>query len=263
MLFSILWNWRIAFLLFAGMQIIAGIAIWIFFPNESDLHDDLINGNLIEKEKEENTTKHVFILMLLLILISASRAPIFRCISYFTTIVFSDAFLIGNVESSILTAVVLGLGAFATYCMGYINNRRISKEVPRKTRIGIRINTILISSSVATILLLFLALLPSNMTIVVLAVYLVLTVFFFLGASVLPTIVSEIAPKDVGSSFGILFAGATLSGAIAPTVFGFLADNYGFNASFLFLGIVALGCLFFIFMFKFLYNRDESLSKKP
>lgn len=263
MLFSILWNWRIAFLLFAGMQIIAGIAIWIFFPNKSDLHNDLINGNLIEKEKEENTTKHVFILMLLLILISASRAPIFRCISYFTTIVFSDAFLIGNVESSILTAVVLGLGAFATYCMGYINNRRVSRGVPRKIRIGIRINTILISSSVATILLLILALLPSNLTIVVLAVYLVLTVFFFLGASVLPTIVSEVAPKDVGSSFGILFAGATLSGAIAPTVFGFLADNYGFNASFLFLGIVALGCLFFIFMFKFLYNRDESLSNKP
>ena len=258
MLFSVIWNWRIAFLLFAGMQIIAGIAIWIFFPNKSELHDDLINGNLIETEKkEENNKKYVYTLMLLLVLISASRAPVFRCISYFTTIVFRDAFLLGKVESSILTAIVLGLGAFSTYCMGYINNRRISRGVNRNTRVGYRINTILISSGAATIFLLILALLPSDMTILVLIIYLVLTVFFFLGASVLPTIMSEVAPKDIGSAFGILFAGATLAGAIAPTVFGFLADNYGFNSSFMFLGIVALSCISFIFMFKFLYNQGH------
>ena len=73
----------------------------------------------------------------------------------------------------------------------------------------------------------------------------------------LPTIMSEVAPKEIGSAFGILFAGSTLTGAIAPTVFGLLADNYSFNASFLFLGRVALGCLLFIFMFKFLYNRQN------
>ncbi|MCK4849176.1 MAG: MFS transporter [Candidatus Heimdallarchaeota archaeon] len=257
MLFSIIWNWRIAFLLFAGMQIIAGIIIWIFFPNTKEVHDDLINGNLVEKEKEENTINHVFILMLLLILISAFRAPVFRCISYFTTIVFSDAFLLGKEESSILTAVVLGLGALSTYIMGSVNNRRISKGIPQKQRIGFRIDTILISSGVSTVLLLILALLPSNLTIVVLIAYLFLTIFFFLGASVLPTIMSEVAPKDIGSAFGILFAGSTLTGAIAPTVFGLLADNYDFNASFWFLGIVALGCLIFIFMFKYHYNREN------
>jgi MFS family permease len=255
MLFSILFNWRIAFLIFAGMQIIAGIAIWIFFPNKSDLHDDLINGNLVEKEKEVKTNNHIFILMFLLVLISASRAPVFRCISYFTTIVFSDAFLLGNVESSILTAIVLGLGAISTYCMGYFNNKRISKGVPRDKRIGFRVDTILISSGVAMVLLIILALLPSSMTISVLFLYLMLTIFFFLGASVLPTIMSEIAPGEIGSSFGLLFAGSTLTGAIAPTVFGFLADNYGFNMSFMFLGIVALGCLVFIFTFRFLYAR--------
>ncbi|MHA1513856.1 MAG: MFS transporter, partial [Candidatus Hodarchaeales archaeon] len=127
MLFSILFNWRIAFILFAGMQIVAGITIWIFFPNNKEVHDGLINGNLVEKEKEAKTTNHVFILMLLLILISAARAPVFRCISYFTTIVFSDAFMLANEESSILTAIVLGLGAISTYVMGYQNNRRISK----------------------------------------------------------------------------------------------------------------------------------------
>jgi len=257
MLFSILWNWRIAFLLFAGLQIVAGIAIWIFFPNNTEVHDDLINGNKVKNEKEVNTTNHVFILMVLLFLISAARAPIFRCISYFTTIVFSDAFFLANEESSILTAVVLGLGALSTFFMGYVNNRRISKGVPRKQRVSFRIDTILISSGISTILLLALALLPPNLTIVVLLVYLVLTIFFFLGASVLPTIMSEIVPKEIGSAFGILFAGSTLTGAIAPTVFGFLADNYDFNTSFLFLGIVALGCLVFIFMFKILYNREN------
>jgi len=141
--------------------------------------------------------------------------------------------------------------------MGYFNNRRISKGVPRSKRIGFRVDTILLSSGVATILLVILALLPPNLTIVVLLVYVILTVFFFLGASVLPTIMSEVAPGEIGSSFGILFAGSTLAGAIAPTVFGFLADNYDFNASFLFLGIVALTCLIFIFLFKFLYNREN------
>ncbi len=68
---------------------------------------------------------------------------------------------------------------------------------------------------------------------------------------------SEIIPNEMGSSLGILFAGATLTGAIAPTVFGSLADTYGFGASFLFLDIVAFLCVLFILLFKFTFKKFE------
>ena len=70
---------------------------------------------------------------------------------------------------------------------------------------------------------------------------------------------NEISPKDMGSTFGILFSGATLTDAIAPTVFGFLADIYNFGASFFFLGLVAFMCLIFILLFKEKYKRTTML----
>jgi MFS family permease len=85
-----------------------------------------------------------------------------------------------------------------------------------------------------------------------------LTFFFFLGAAILPTIISEITPNEMGSVFGILFSGATLTGAIAPTIFGFLADTYDFAISFLFLGLDAMACLLLIFLFKMLYNKKQN-----
>ena len=93
-------------------------------------------------------------------------------------------------------------------------------------------------------------------TLMILLVYILLSFFFFLGAAILPTILSEVTGTSHGmaSSMGILFTGATLTGAIAPTIFGFLADELGFEASFLFLGSVAFTCLILIFLFKFVYQ---------
>ncbi len=256
MLFSILTNWRIAFLIFAVFQILIGLLIWRVFPNTPELHNELMNSKNNEIEKEGELKKNVAILALLVVLISAARAPVFRCISYFTTIVFSDAFAFTRIESSILTAIVLGIGATATYLMGYLNDKRISKGVSRDIRVNFRLNSMFLSNGVSTIFLLILALIPYNFSLLVLGVYMVLAFFFFLGAAILPTIMSEISPKDMGSAFGLLFSGATLTGAIAPTVFGYLADTYDFSTSFLFLGIVAFLCLVFIYLFKNTYNRS-------
>jgi MFS family permease len=256
MFFTILTNWRTAFLLFAGIQLVTGILLLIFFPNTPELHNTLMNTKNNEIKKEGELKKNVIILTLLVVLISAARAPVFRCISYFTTIVFSDAFAFTRIDSSILTAIIIGIGASATYLMGHINNWRISKGVSRDIRINFRINSMFLSNGMSTILLLFLALVPHSASFLVLGIYLVLAFFFFLGAAILPTIMSEISPRDMGSAFGILFSGATLSGAIAPTVFGYLADTYNFGASFLFLGLVALLCLVFILLFKETYKRS-------
>ncbi len=256
MFFAVLTNWRTAFLLFAGIQLVTGLLLWIFFPNSPELHNSLMNTKNNEIKKEGELKRNVALLTFLIVLISAARAPVFRCISYFTTIVFSDAFSFTRIESSILTAIILGIGASATFLMGQVNNWRISKGASRDLRISFRINSMLLSNGVATVLLLVLALIPYTLTFLVLGVYLVLAFFFFLGAAILPTIMSEISPKDMGSAFGILFSGATLTGAIAPTVFGYLADIYNFGTSFLFLGLVALLCLVFILIFKETYKRS-------
>ena len=58
----------------------------------------------------------------------------------------------------------------------------------------------------------------------------------------------------MASAIGVLFAGTTLTGAIAPTVFGYLADEIGFSASFLFLGWVAIACVILIILFKIVHR---------
>ena len=54
-----------------------------------------------------------------------------------------------------------------------------------------------------------------------------------------------VSNQGISSIYGVMFSSATLASAIAPTVFGILADNYGFEASFLFLGAISLICFFF------------------
>ena len=257
MILAIFWSWRIAFLVFSFFQILIGISFAVVFPNDQTTHNSL--NNFTQKEHEHEvpfTASHFFILSILLVLVSAARAPVFRCISYFTTVVFKDAFLFTNVESSIFSALTLGVGAFATFLMGILNNRKATKGVGRDERVNFRVNSILLSNGAATVSLILLAIIPMESTLAILLIYIFLSFFFFLGAAILPTILSEITGPSHGmaSSMGILFTGATLTGAVAPTIFGLLADELGFEASFLFLGSVAFSCLALIFLFKFVYQ---------
>jgi fucose permease len=257
MILAIFWGWRIAFLAFSLFQILIGLSFAVVFPNDHTTHSNLNNYTQREHEHEVPFTgSHFFILSIILVLISAARAPVFRCISYFTTVVFKDAFLFTNVESSIFSAITLGVGAFATFLMGALNNRKATKGVGRDERVNFRINSILLSNGAAAILLILIVLTPMSSTFVILLVYILLSFFFFLGAAILPTILSEVTGPSHGmaSSMGVLFTGATLTGAVAPTIFGFLADELGFEASFLFLGSVAFTCLILIFLFKFVYQ---------
>ncbi|MFX0211343.1 MAG: MFS transporter [Candidatus Hodarchaeota archaeon] len=257
MILAIFWGWRIAFLAFSFFQILIGLSIAVVFPNDQTTHTNL--NRYTQKEHEHEVPFagfHFIILSVILVLISAARAPVFRCISYFTTVVFKDAFLFTNVESSIFSAITLGVGAFATFLMGALNNRKATKGVVRDERVNFRINSILLSNGASALLLILLVLTPMSNTLMILIVYILLSFFFFLGAAILPTILSEVTGPSHGmaSSMGVLFTGATLTGAVAPTIFGFLADELGFEASFLFLGSVAFTCLILIFLFKFVYQ---------
>ncbi|MFW9902917.1 MAG: MFS transporter [Candidatus Thorarchaeota archaeon] len=267
MILAVFWGWRMAFLTFSLFQILIGLSFALVFPNDQITHSNL--NNFTQKEHEHEVPfadSHFFILSILLVLISAARAPVFRCISYFTTVIFKDAFLFTNVESSIFSAATLGIGAFATFLMGTLNNRKATKGVGRDDRVNFRINSILLSNGASAVLLTLLVLTPKSSTLAILIIYILLSFFFFLGAAILPTILSEVTGPSHGmaSSMGVLFTGATLTGAVAPTIFGFLADELGFEVSFLFLGSVAFTCLILIFLFKFVYqsliNQNESES---
>ncbi|MFX0172380.1 MAG: MFS transporter, partial [Candidatus Hodarchaeota archaeon] len=169
--------------------------------------------------------------------------------------VFSDAFMFTRIESSILAAIVLGIGAFATFLIGVLNNRKAQRGAGRNERVNFRINAILLSNGVSALLLFLLVLIPVTNSYGIMITYIGLSFFFFLGAAVLPTVISEITVKDMSLAFGVLFAGATLTGAIAPTFFGYLADNFGFSASFSFLGSVAIVCVVLIIIFKIIYKK--------
>ena len=143
MIFAIFWGWRMAFLGFSIFQILIGLSFALVFPNDQATHTSL--NDYAQKEHEHEvlfTESHFLILSVLLVLISAARAPVFRCISYFTTVVFKDAFLFTNIESSILSALTLGVGAFATFLMGVLNNRKATKGAGRDERVNFRTNSI-------------------------------------------------------------------------------------------------------------------------
>lgn len=260
MLLSIMFNWRIAFICFAIVIMLFGIIFALFFPNDLSLHEKMVDYTENGYQNENKyTDKQKMILLALLALISALRAPVFRCLSVFTTVVFKEGLDFSNVESSIFGAIVLGIGATAVGITGFINNRKAKRSKNRIERISFRTNTLLFSNGTAAFMLIFLIIIPQTESFYLLISYLLLTFFFFIGASVLPSISTEITgSKGMGSAFGILFTGATLTGAIAPTIFGYLEDVYSFSISFVFLFIIALVCFFSILIFKRAFNEYSS-----
>ena len=265
MICAIIFGWREAFIMFSVFQVLAGVAFAMMFPNDPSTLVDI--GGFTQKEHEQEiplSNSQIYLLTILLVIIAAARAPVFRCISYFTTVVFNDAFLFTKIESSILSAIVLGIGAFATFIIGVFNNRKAQRGAGRDERVNFRSTTILLSNGMAAILLVILAVIPTVNSITIFLTYLLLSFFFFLGAAILPTIMSEITGPSHGmaSAIGVLFAGATLAGAIAPTIFGYLADELGFSASFLFLGSVAFSCLMLIIIFKLVFRSIISKQNK-
>ncbi|MHA1973222.1 MAG: MFS transporter [Candidatus Hodarchaeales archaeon] len=257
-------GWRLAFLIFSITQILTGITFAVFCPSDAETNN-YTNG-LKEngsKDKEVFIKKQMIVLVLLLVTISAFRAPVFRTLSYFTAVIFRDAFNFQRVESSIITAIALGIGSVAAFLAGWFNNNQIQKKTSdKKARVNVRINTMLVSNGVSTFLLFVLAFIARNPKMILIS-YLGLTFFFFLGASILPTIISEVtSASGMGSAFGFLFAGATITGAIAPTIFGWLADNYSFSEGFMFLGIIASGCFSMIVIFKIIFSLFSQQNHK-
>ncbi|WP_455463006.1 MFS transporter [Candidatus Hodarchaeum mangrovi] len=257
-------GWRVAFLAFGLIQFFSGLTLAKFYPSNK-MTDDFINNHKSKEltaDKQFIKTQLIF-LVIVLVIISAARAPVFRTLSYFTNVIFADAFAFEKVHASILTAIALGLGSFASFLAGYINNLRIQRRnCLKKERVAIRINMMLLSTGLASSLLLLLALFRTD-PVSVLFIYFNLTFFFFLGAPILPTIISEVTSGiDMGQAFGALFTGATLTGALSPTIFGWFVDNFSFKEGFIFLAIVAFLCFSLILLFKIVFNFYYDFSPK-
>ncbi len=254
-IFVVTSNWRFAFILFSLMQIIIGILFAIRFPNERTEREELNNNGSLETEGVSFSHNQTIVLISLILFISIFRAPVFRCISYFTTVIFADAFQYTKIEASILSGFILGVGASATYMIGIINNRKTISGASRNERVGFRSKTMLLSSGLSSFFLIILVLTPTSESLIIFLTYILLTFFYFLGAAIIPTIISEIVSNQgMSSIFGIMFSGATVAAAIAPTIFGMLADNLGFWASFLFLGLMAFICFVFILLFMLVFR---------
>ncbi|MHA2304504.1 MAG: MFS transporter [Candidatus Hodarchaeales archaeon] len=102
-LFVITKDWRLTFLLFSLMQLIIGISFATLFPNEKTMIEKLNNNGHMEEEGVPFSHNQIIVLTILIVFVSVFRAPVFRCISYFTTVIFSDAFAFSKIESSILS----------------------------------------------------------------------------------------------------------------------------------------------------------------
>ncbi|MCK4565780.1 MAG: MFS transporter, partial [Candidatus Thorarchaeota archaeon] len=220
----------------SSLQVLAIVGVVLFVPTfllmryshsekANELDDDLIH----EPEEEEHIepdgwTRNYWLLVLLVGL----RGMAFRCTSLLMPLYLTVTYLTGVVTAGYLTAVMLTAGLIGEVVSSYYSDKW-NRRVP----------FLIISSGVAAPALLLLNFQLSSMMLVL--VLIVIGFFFYLGVPPNVAYQTEVCPRNsTGLAFGILFSFGAIPGALAPIIFGIIADNFGLAASILFLVITTL-----------------------
>ncbi|NWF97010.1 MAG: MFS transporter [Candidatus Thorarchaeota archaeon] len=171
-----------------------------------------------ERDGEQGWTRN----FVLLVILAGLRSIPFRCTSLLMPLYLVVSYGYSPLWAGSLTSLMLGSGLVAEI---------LSSPVSDRTR---RTPHIILSSALMTpcLLLLNMSLEP----VVLAAVLIGVGFFYYWGVPANAAFETEVSPKNAkGTAFGLLFSFGAFPGAVAPTVFGYLGDVYGLQASVLFL----------------------------
>ncbi len=220
----------------SSLQVLAIVGVVLFVPtyllmkySQSDKANGLDDDLIPEPEEEvhiepEGWTRNYWFLVLLVGL----RGMAFRCTSLLMPLYLTVTYLTSVVTAGYLTAVMLTAGLVGEVVSSYYSDKW-NRRVP----------FLIASSGVAAPALLLLNFQLSSMMLVL--VLIVIGFFFYLGVPPNVAYQTEVCPRNsTGLAFGILFSFGAIPGALAPIIFGIIADNFGLSASILFLVITTL-----------------------
>ncbi len=172
-----------------------------------------------------------------IIIIMGLRGMAFRCTSLLMPLYLSVQYATGLVTAGYLTAVMLSAGLVGEIVSAYYSDKW-KRRVP----------FLIASTGVAAPSLLLLNYhLDVHQLILVL---IVIGFFFYLGVPANTAYQTEVSPRGSrGLAFGLIFSIGSIPGALSPIIFGIIGDNYGLEASIIFLVITtALATLIGFFL---------------
>jgi len=213
-----------------SLQILAVLGVIVFIPSFSLMRHS--NSQFKQNENNnENTegdvdgwTRNYFLVLILMGL----RGIPFRSTTLLMPLYLVDQYGFEPIWAGSLTSIMLVSGLFAEII-----------SAPLSDRTGKRVPFMILSAGLAGPILLML-----NFSLEVIPLVLVLMAFgfiYFLGVPPAQAYQTEVAPKKAkGLAFGIFFSIGAIPGALAPFIFGVLAENYGLESSIMFLVIVSV-----------------------
>ena len=156
------------------------------------------------------------------------RGMAFRSTSLLMPLYLSVQYDTGIVTAGYLTAVMLSAGLVGEIVSSYYSDKW-KRRVP----------FLIASTGIAAPALL---LLNYHLHLIQLVLILIFIGFFFyLGVPPNTAYQTEVSPKHSrGLAFGLIFSIGSIPGAISPIIFGIIGDNYGLEASILFLVITTV-----------------------
>ncbi len=172
-------------------------------------------------------------LVLVPLLFVSLRSSFFRTASVFTSLLYEDYLHLTKNESTVATALVLGIASMFTLVGGFISDHF-------RPRVAILISSI--GSVFAGVALTYLT--DYSDLVSFSTFYFLLLAFYYVGSPAGSALLADRVTKEQrGKLFGALFSIGQVLSLLTPLAFGWIKDNIGLSASFQMIMILALVAL--------------------
>lgn len=262
-------------LIFAGLQLITNdwqittaiyiltitsIAILLYVVStrnkvfgKTDWAPPVLQESVDTSKTDKRDGSFVFLLsplLLIPIVLMSIRSSFFRTTTLFTSFLYKDFLGLSDGESLLATSAVLGIASMCVLLGGWMTDKWKA------------INTLMISSVGIVIASLGLVYLADYSDLVSFtAFYFLLNATYFLGAPAMSALLADrVKPEQRGKLFGALGSVGQVLGLATPGIFGYIKDNNGLNAAFIFILFLAL--IAFIFAYYIFFEERRRLSVK-
>ncbi|MFX0114515.1 MAG: MFS transporter [Candidatus Hodarchaeota archaeon] len=192
--------------------------------------------------------------LIIALILSACRSTVFRIVTFFTVTLMNDFYGLSKEESGVISSIILLLGVMSEFLGGRISDRM--KEGRGKVLFVSAIGMVILSA--------LLALLGQEVPwLIGITIYLLFICSYFFAASNFIALLAEMVPPHLRTAaFGLNFSIGQLAGALAPIIFGYLLDTYGFVAGMLYLVFVSVSALFVIVILNRMMIKAQNSNAK-
>lgn len=210
---------------------------------------------ILEQEEATPTTSNsdysfVFLLtplILVPLILMSIRSSFFRTTTLFTSFLYKDYLGLSDGESLLAASAVLGVASMCVLLGGWMTDKFRA------------VNTLMISSVgilIAAFGLVYLADYSDLFSFTLF--YFLLNATYFLGAPATSALLADrVSPEQRGKLFGALGSVGQVFGLATPVIFGYIKDNNGLNAAFIF--ILVLAAIAFLIAYYVFFEEKRRL----